>query len=168
MTEIYKKIENFDNYYISNHGNVKNIETGKILKNRPDTHNYFRVNLCKNGKAKNYSINRLVALAFIDNPLNKKCVDHINNDPQNNHVSNLRWATNSENQKNKKVQSNNKLNVKGCSYDVKRKKFRARIVIDGIDIHLGYFNTLEEAKSARIKKAKEIFGEFTHSSEKLV
>ena len=60
------------------------------------------------GKRKSAKIHRLVAEAFIPNPENKECVDHIDKVRNNNNVNNLRWATKSENCMNKKIQSNNK------------------------------------------------------------
>jgi hypothetical protein len=43
----------------------------------------------------------------------------------------------------------------------------ASISIDGIPVHLGYFFTIEEAQYARVKKANEVFGVYTHSCEQL-
>jgi hypothetical protein len=56
---------------------------------------------------KMHGINRLVALYFIPNPENKPYVDHIDGNPDNNCVTNLRWATPTENQANKGKQSGN-------------------------------------------------------------
>ena len=66
----------------------------KPLK-RPD--GYMRIGLCKNGKGKMFSIHRLLATAFIPNPENKPCVDHINGIRDDNRLENLRWVTYSEN-----------------------------------------------------------------------
>lgn len=57
---------------------------------------YKRVTLSIDGKAKHYSVHRLVAEKFIPNPDNKPQVHHIDHDPSNNHVSNLMWVTASE------------------------------------------------------------------------
>ena len=163
--EEYKSITDYPNYEVSNKGNVKNIITNKILKPTPK-HGYDRISLCKSGKVKAFSNHRLVAETFIVNLESKRCVDHINNNRTDNRVENLRWATDQENQRNKPVQTNNVMKTKGISFDEKRQQYRARIVIDGIDIHLGYFLTVDEAKQIRLKKANELFGVFTHSSEK--
>lgn len=60
---------------------------------------YKRATLCFNGKAKKYSVHRLVAEAFIPNPNNYPIVNHIDGNPSNNHVSNLEWCTFSHNER---------------------------------------------------------------------
>ena len=77
--EEFKFINGYINYSISNHGRVRNNCTGRILK--PDTikNGYYRVGLCTKGKVSRYLVHRLVAIAFVDNPENKACVDHIDN-----------------------------------------------------------------------------------------
>ena len=95
--ESWKVIYDFPNYEISNYGNVRN--NTKIVKAVPNKHGYNVVVLC-NGIRKSVNIHRLVAAAFIPNPDNKPCVDHIDGDRANNHADNLRWVTVKENQNN--------------------------------------------------------------------
>lgn len=71
-----------------------------ILKPYMDRKGYLTVGLYDdNGKAKMVKIHRLVALAFIPNPDNKRCVCHKDNDKTNNNVDNLYWGTDLENNK---------------------------------------------------------------------
>ena len=95
--ESWKVIYDFPNYEISNYGNVRN--NTKIVKSVPNKHGYNVVVLC-NGTRKSVNVHRLVAAAFIPNPDNKPCVDHIDGDRTNNHADNLRWVTVKENQNN--------------------------------------------------------------------
>lgn len=98
MKETYKTIKDYPNYEVSDLGNVRNIKTGRVLK--PDYKGgYQYAALCKEGKPKSHLIHRLVASAFIPNPENKPQVNHVNGDKTDNHIENLEWATNSENQK---------------------------------------------------------------------
>lgn len=84
--EIYKEINNFSNYEISNYGNIKNKINQKILKPCIKS-GYFCLSLTNNnGERKTVKIHRLVALSFILNPENK---DH---NKLNNNVNNLEWA----------------------------------------------------------------------------
>ena len=92
MNEIWKTIEEFDNYEISNLGRVRNITTGKVLKPVLDNRGYYKVFLYNN-KAYTRFIHRLVAENFIPNPDNYPCVNHIDEVKKNNSISNLEWCS---------------------------------------------------------------------------
>ena len=100
--EIWKPITGYEGLYsVSNLGRVKSLSykcTGveKILK--PGKYGgYLRVGLCKNGKCKFFLVHRLVAIAFIPNPMGLPEVNHLNEDKTLNVVSNLEWASRSYN-----------------------------------------------------------------------
>ncbi len=165
--EMFKKIDGYDIYSVSNLGNVRNDETNRILKGgKNNGHGYLAVNLYKNGKQSTRLIHRLVVNAFIENPENKPFVDHINGDILNNCVDNLRWATISENQMNSKKKKNNTSGIKGVFWHKQRNKWQAQIQFDGKSMHLGYFDDIEMAKEARQSAVERIYKEFAHDSEK--
>jgi len=166
MEEEYRTIKGFENYAVSNFGNVKNIKTERILKKALDRGGYFGVYFCKNYKNYYKNIHRLVAMAFIENTNNKNKVDHIDNNKLNNHVENLRWVTNSENNMNSKLSEKNTSGIKGVYYHKQRNKWVAEIKKDNKKIHIGCFETKEEAAKARYEKAKELFGEYMNNCEK--
>lgn len=100
--EIWKSLKNIvecgDNYEVSSIGRVRNIKTGRILKQHKSYKRYMRVKLSLNMDSKTYQVHRLVALVFIPNPENKPQVNHKDSVRHNNNVNNLEWATNKENQ----------------------------------------------------------------------
>lgn len=94
MIEIYKDIQGYEGYQVSNHGNVRSLKYNKerILKPQKVSGGYLQVILCKEGKKKNCYVHRLVAQAFIDNPQNLPQVNHKDENPANNCVENLEFC----------------------------------------------------------------------------
>ena len=94
--EVWKEINNFSEYEISNYGNIRNKNTQKILKKQTKS-GYFTTSIIdNNGDRKSHKIHRLVALHFIPNPENKYTVNHINHNRLENNVNNLEWMTTTE------------------------------------------------------------------------
>jgi hypothetical protein len=99
-TEIWKTIEGFNNYQVSNLGRILSVRTGKIRKQFISNKGYPRVGIFSN-ENKQYTMvtHRIVAKAFIETIHNKLEVNHIDGNKLNNTVSNLEWCDSSENQK---------------------------------------------------------------------
>lgn len=98
MEEIWKDIEGYEGYEVSNLGRVKSLDyrrTGaeRVLKPAYSGNGYLFVNLYKDGKEKKHYIHRLVAAAFIPNPHNLPEINHINEQKEDNRVENLEWCT---------------------------------------------------------------------------
>lgn len=116
MEEIWKDIKGYEGLYqISNFGRVKRLiyannfngkstnklpdifKCNKILKKYITSNGYERIMLCKNGARKRFMVHKLVAQAFIPNPLNKTQINHINGIKTDNKSYNLEWCTPREN-----------------------------------------------------------------------
>jgi hypothetical protein len=108
MKEEWKPVVGFgDLYEVSNLGSVRSIQYHgnkrlKIMTQTSDKLGYKFVKLRDwyNNIAGSFPVHRLVAQAFIPNPDNKPEIDHIDTNPSNNVVTNLRWVTHLENQRN--------------------------------------------------------------------
>lgn len=92
IQEIYKTIDGYD-YEVSNVGQIRNVRTGRILKQKIDRFGYCQVCLYKDGVPKWVKVHRLVALAFIPNPKNLPEVNHKDECKTNNRLDNLEWCT---------------------------------------------------------------------------
>jgi hypothetical protein len=110
--EIWKSVVGYeDSYMVSNYGRVISIKTECLnVRNGKTFIRHFKPYICKiqfeggntdyglisltsQGKRKTYSIHRIVATAFIPNPNNYPCVDHIDDNPKNNKADNLQWCS---------------------------------------------------------------------------
>lgn len=138
--EIWKPIQFCDGYFVSNMGKIKS--KYRILKQRLDSKGYVTTRIKNNdGCVKHLQVHRLVAAAFIPNPENKPCVDHIDTDRTNNKVvfkkdgsidyieTNLRWVTPKENANN--PNSLRKLRNAQNNEDKKRKRIATRLANGG-------------------------------------
>jgi hypothetical protein len=160
INEQWTPLNDYDNYAVSNCGRVKNITTNKILKATDNARGYLHLDLCKNGKPKKHKVHRLVAQYFLLNADEKLFVDHIDGNTLNNHVSNLRFATKQENNRNRTMSSKNTTGFKGVCYNKSKKRYQANITINGKLKHLGYYKTAEEASESYQETAQRLFGEF--------
>lgn len=104
MTEIWKDVVGYENLYqvsnlgrIRSLGNKSNHTNFKYLKQETNAGGYKRVYLYKNCKRKCYLVHRLVAQAFLLNLENKREINHIDCNKQNNCVDNLEWCSRQEN-----------------------------------------------------------------------
>lgn len=109
--EIWKKVLGFEKQYeVSNIGNLRSVDRlvdhykgGKRLykgtnkKLRLNKDGYFRCNLKNEGKRYDFTIHRLVAIAFLEKPKDKDIINHINGIKTDNRVENLEWCNESEN-----------------------------------------------------------------------
>lgn len=153
-------------YAVSKNGEVysypKNFRDGFILKGSKDVLGYPVVCLSN----KYIRIHRLVAMTFINNPENKKCVNHKNHDRSDNRIENLEWCTNSENIRFQKPhkRKNKKSRFKGIMVynNLKKNKYRARICFNREMHELGFYKTEIDAAKAYNKKAIELFGKFAY------
>jgi hypothetical protein len=102
LPEEWKTVENYDNYEVSNFGVIRNKVTNTILKCRTTKQGYKTVCLSLPQTTKKHmSVHRLVARAFIQNDLDLPEVDHINRRRDDNNLYNLRWASRSDQARNR-------------------------------------------------------------------
>lgn len=97
----WKKIKNYDNYLISNYGDIYTINYKRLMKNKKDSDGYFYISLSQNSKKTSHSVHRLVYDTFKTIQKLNTEIDHIDRNTSNNFLGNLREVTKSENLKNK-------------------------------------------------------------------
>ena len=144
---------NYDCDYIA--GTIyKILKSGYRVRGETLGHPYKRVSIF----GKNYQSHRVIwAHYYRSQP--PKMIDHIDGDPKNNAISNLRSATATQNQNNRKIASNNTSGFTGVCYIKKINKYKSTIYHKNKPIHLGCFRTANEAYEAYLEKKSEIHGE---------
>ncbi len=144
--EVWRKIEGFKDYEISNIGRVKSLkyEKEKILKTTANRGGYYTVFLRENNKTSAKMIHQIIAIAFLNHKPNRfiTVVDHIDNNKLNNNVENLQLITARENST-----KDRKSEFTGVQKKING-KFQAKIKLNGKNIHLGMFKTSKEAGEA--------------------
>jgi hypothetical protein len=149
----WREIPDFPLYQVSVDGRIRNRRNGLIRVPDVNSRGYLRIRVQKENKYYRLMIHRCVARAFIPNPFNKKCVDHIDNNILNNRLENLRWTTHSENSLNTKLRENKKHSI--YKNILKRNnRYIWRVIVNGV-CHQSpvLFQTEEEAHTDFVEKA---------------
>lgn len=127
------------------------------IAGRMDSGGYIQISV--NGKR--YQAHRLAWLVTYGvEP--QEHIDHIDGNPSNNRLNNLREASYAQNCRNRRINSNSTSGYKGVSWAQSDKKWRAGIRVDNKLIYLGGFDTPEEAYAAYCKAAVQFHGEFAN------
>jgi hypothetical protein len=116
------------------------------------------INIKVDGKL--YKGHRLIWIYHSGDIPYKMEIDHINGVRHDNRIENLRLATHGQNQQNCTMQANNTSGAKGVNKE--KNKWRARIMVENVAVHLGLFDTVEEASEAYKQAAIELHGEFAN------
>ena len=175
MQEVWKDIEGYEGLYqVSNLGRVRSTtrkqlanirnnkyitKKGQVLTPMISNAGYGRVTLFKERKRKMYSVHRLVAMAFIDNPDNLPEVNHKDGNKRNNEIHNLEWCSKSANAKHA---YDNKLTKhytrKILQYNVNGELLKEWDSLISITRELGYnFKTIQSVCAGH-GRAKTAFG----------
>ena len=137
--EIWKKIDGFENYSVSNMGRVRNDGSGRVLSLWNKYNGYKMVTLTRNYEKHIFQVHRLVAKAFIPNPDNFPQVNHINEDKTDNRAENLEWCTAKYN----------------TNYGTRTKRVREnqphskRCIVDGVE----YISVCEASRRLNVPKS---------------
>lgn len=186
--ELWKDINGYEGYYqVSSYGRVRGltrkiyprtgskpyIVKGRIIKDGTSTGGYRMITLSKDGNNNIFRVHRLVAEAFIPNPLNKSTVNHKDECVTNNNVKNLEWMSQSENNNygTRKYRQRHHPNVVGHKFNITKEKLYkdlAHLTYDEISNKYGVSRTtiISYAKSFNISK-HSILGTSLRNKKKL-
>lgn len=174
MQEIWKDLPFANGYYqVSNFGNVRSLDRivtnsigvkkkrkGVVLKAGISSNGYKSVNICLDGKKKNYLVHTLVAITYMNHKPNgfKLVVDHINGNKLDNRIINLQITTNRHNSYKNRTKGTSK--YAGVSWDNTNRKWIVCMMINGVRRTIGHFKKETDAYKAYVEKVKEVDGVF--------
>ena len=135
MNEVWKEVDGFPNYYVSNMGRIYTLNYKKILRPSLDKKGYEKITLTNGTKRFHTTVHKTVAKAFIPNPRNYEQVNHKDENKRNNCVENLEWC-------------DTRYNI---AYSMKQKI--RQYTADTHEFIAEYANTVEAQKATKIKKS---------------
>lgn len=161
-----KQMKNYETKYIvHSNGEIFSIKRKKFLS-KCIYSGYYYVTLCDNKK---FMIHKLIASHFLENGHDTGLqLDHIDRNKLNNNISNLRWCTRQENNRNRSIHKNNTSGATGISFVKTRNKFHSYIWNNSKKNHLGYFDKFIDALKKRVEAEKNLFKNFSTGLNKML
>ena len=158
-------IPGFTNLYkINPEGQVYSLYIKRILKPRKDISGHLYLVLKKDTVSRKYSVHQLMAKTFLPDYSEDLVIDHIDRDPQNNNLSNLRMVSHHQNLLNRSPQGNNVLGLKGVSRATDRNMFLVQIR-NNKKYYIKRFHSLIDAVKFYNEKSQELHGEFGYIND---
>ena len=159
--EVWKTIRGFENYKISNYGNVKSLERmsfigrkvkERILKQNTGLDGYSQVSLFINGKCNTLKIHKLVAISFLNHKPDgyNSVVNHLDFNRLNNNINNLEITTQRKNTNKKHFKSTSRYT--GVCWDKSVGKWKSQILINKVKKNIGHFDNEIDAHNAYQKE----------------
>jgi hypothetical protein len=145
-------------HYDPETGVFTRISTGKRCSHR--THGYLRIWV----DTASYRANRLAWL-YVYDKFPDGIIDHKDRDRANDAIANLREANCSLNGANMRLNKNNKSGFKGVHWVARKRRWQAKVKVNGSTKHLGYFEDAIDAHLAYAEGARKAFGEFAHAAQ---
>ncbi len=157
--EVWLPVKGYEGHYeVSSLGRVKSFKLNKelILSNKENKKGYVFLTLYFSGIRRKFGVHQLVAMSFLNHEISglKIIVDHIDNNPSNNNVSNLQLISTRENLCKDKKGCRSK--YAGVYLNIKKNKWIARIFFKKERYFLGEFNNEKDASDAYEKALHEI------------
>jgi len=112
------------------------------------------------GKSYQVICSRIIFLLHYGYLTKRKFIDHIDNNPLNNKIENLRECTTSQNQQNRKISNKNTSGHKGVHWRKLTGKWQVKLKLNGKTYYFGHFVNKEDAIKVAIKERKKLHGQF--------
>ena len=157
---------NFNEYFEYKNGELywaitkpgKTVKGKKAGSKRKDGYSFVRLN------KKCYGVHQVIFA--LHHKYIPEEIDHIDNNPSNNCIENLRAATRSQNAMNQPISARNKSGIKGVYWHKLAKKWIAQLVVNKQYIYLGLYDDIELAELVSIEARNKYHKEFANSSRK--
>ena len=154
------ELQDFPGYFISTRGRVfseKGKKRRELKSSNNSTHGYLFVNLCKEGKKHTKKVHRLVGETFLERVEGKNEIDHINQNKNDNRLTNFRWVDSRENKINTGIQSRNTSGITGVCWNKYNNTWIGSISIETNKRKRKNFKTKEEAIKWRLEMEEKYY-----------
>lgn len=145
--------------YDQDTGDFRRRSSGRLAgSTRPDGYRLISV------KRRLYYAHRLAWL-YVYGEWPSSTLDHRNGDNGDNRIANLRLATYSQNNANRRRHRDGTSGMKGVTFRPKRGKWVAQMGVGGKSVYIGIYSTAEEARAAYVAASKKVYGEFSYDAD---